>query len=194
MEPDCLTQLKHIGKARMKLLNAHGLTTIEQLYNISLEKLARIKTIGKTNAKRIKDAVHDYYAQKGIRPPEKPAAAKAKKDVEDAQWTALRKQIKRIQKRLKTVSEKLKPLWEKKYLGMYIDFKKKSNKLKSLLKDIEQTRDALSKKSYKKITKKTDILNDVLKSVKKKPNRKRYIEITQEVESITKALKKIVCE
>ncbi len=56
MKKDDLTQVKHIGVARMKLLNDVGITTIKQLHETPLEKLAQIGTIGEHYAKLIKDA------------------------------------------------------------------------------------------------------------------------------------------
>jgi len=51
MEQDDLTCLKHVGNSRMKFLNDSGITTIKQLNEIPLEKLAQVKSIG------------DYYAR-----------------------------------------------------------------------------------------------------------------------------------
>ena len=64
MKKDDLTQVKNIGAARMKLLNDSGITTIEQLYEIPVDKLAQIGTIGAHYAKLIKDAVTESYGEK----------------------------------------------------------------------------------------------------------------------------------
>lgn len=48
----------------MKLLNDSGITTITQLHDIPLDKLAGIKSIGEYYAKRIKKSVSDYYGVK----------------------------------------------------------------------------------------------------------------------------------
>ena len=62
MKKDDLTVVKHIGAARMKVLNDYGITTIKTLYEIPLEKLARVETLGEHYAKLIKDAVAEVYA------------------------------------------------------------------------------------------------------------------------------------
>lgn len=63
MKKDDLTQVKNIGPSRMKLLNDFGITTIKQLDETSLEKLAQIESIGLNYAKLIKDAVTEYYGK-----------------------------------------------------------------------------------------------------------------------------------
>ena len=40
MKQDDLTQLKHVGMSRMKLLNDFGIKTLKQLHELPLEKLA----------------------------------------------------------------------------------------------------------------------------------------------------------
>ena len=71
MKMDDLTQVKNIGNARKKLLNDHGITTIQQLYEIPLEKLEQVKSLGKHYATLIKEAVNDFYGEKA-ETPEKP--------------------------------------------------------------------------------------------------------------------------
>ena len=61
MKTDDLTQVKHIGAARMKVLNDSGITTLKKLSEIPLEKLARVETIGEHYAKLIKEAVTEVY-------------------------------------------------------------------------------------------------------------------------------------
>jgi predicted RecB family nuclease len=61
MKKDDLTLVKHVGAARMKVLNDSGITTIKMLYEIPLEKLTQIETIGERYAKLIKDAVTEVY-------------------------------------------------------------------------------------------------------------------------------------
>ena len=56
MKKEDLTQVKHVGALRMKMLNSSGITTISQLHQIPLEKLAQVKTIGPHYAKLIKAA------------------------------------------------------------------------------------------------------------------------------------------
>ncbi len=64
MKQDDLTQVKNIGPSRMKLLNDSGITTIKQLDETPLEKLAQIESIGFRYEKLIKDAVTEYYGKK----------------------------------------------------------------------------------------------------------------------------------
>ena len=188
MKKDDLTQVKYIGAARMKLLNDSGITTIRQLSKTPLEKLARIETIGEHYAKLIKDAVSESYGEKPEKTAPQTVAAKAKETKEISQ--NLGKQIKALKKQLKTATEHLKPLGKKKYLGLYIDFKKRSKTLKTRLDGVNQIQGDLSKAVTKKIIKNTDALSATLKNVRKKPNKKIYKKLAQEIQSLSKILKK----
>ena len=64
MKQDDLTDIKHVGLTRMRLLNDLGITTIKQLREIPLEKLAETKSIGTHYAKLIKNSVNEYYKEK----------------------------------------------------------------------------------------------------------------------------------
>ena len=66
MKKDDLTQVKNIGNARRNILANHGITTVQQLYDIPLEKLMQIKSLGQHYAKLIKAAVNDLYALKNV--------------------------------------------------------------------------------------------------------------------------------
>ena len=57
MKKDNLTQVKHIGALRMKMLNDAGVNTIKQLSEIPLEKLLKVGTIGEHYAKLIKAGI-----------------------------------------------------------------------------------------------------------------------------------------
>ncbi|MBW2591352.1 MAG: hypothetical protein JRD71_11745 [Deltaproteobacteria bacterium] len=187
MKKDDLTQVKNIGPSRMKLLNDFGITTIKQLDETPLAKLAQIESIGGYYAKLIKDAVTEYFGKK----PEKLAvtttSGKEKKVVDINR--NLRKRIKILNKRLKQAREDLKPLGKKKYLKAYIDFKKRSNTLKSRLKDLNQIEGFLSQKAQKKIIKNVDALNLTLKKAGKKPKKKNYNKLDQGIKSFTKILR-----
>ena len=96
MKQDDLTRLKHIGESRMKLLYNFGITTVEQLYQTPLEKLAQIKSIGAHYAKLIKEAVVEYYEEQRGESSEtiKPGKAKKIKKVD----RELNKRIKALNK------------------------------------------------------------------------------------------------
>lgn len=106
MKQNDLTQLKHVGVSRMKLLNDVGITTLEQLYEMPLEKLSDIKSIGRHYAKLIKNSVNEHYREKSKKSLGKPEAAKGKK-VEKINRD-LQKRIKRLHKNLNRVNENLK--------------------------------------------------------------------------------------
>ena len=188
MKKDDLTQLKYIGAARMKLLNDSGITTIRQLSETPLEKLARIETIGQHYAKLIKDAVSESDGEKPEKTAPKTVAAKVKDTKEISQ--NLGKQVKALKKQLRTATEHLKPLGKKKYLGLYIDFKKRSKTLKTRLDGVNQIQGDLSKAVTKKIIKNADALSATLKNVRKKPKKKIYKKLAQEIQSLSKILKK----
>jgi len=189
MKQDDLTQLKHVGVSRMKLLNDVGITTIEQLYEMPLEELSEIKSIGRHYAKLIKNSVNEHYREKSEKSLGKPGAAKGKK-VEEINRN-LQKNIKRLNKSLNRADEKLKPLWKKKYLDLYIVFKKRSNTLKTRMDTIDKIQKDLPKKVKKKIIKKSDALHSILKKTGKKLKKKKYKEVTQEIRSFSRMLRDI---
>ena len=188
MKKDDLTQIKNIGAARMKLLNNSGITTIKQLYETPLDELAQIGTIGAHYAKLIKDAVTEFYGKQ----PKKvaPKTVSAKKKMIDKSTQDLSRKIKTLLKRLKKAREDLKPLDKKKYLELYIDFKKKSNRLKTRLSKLDQIRGDLSQKATKNLIEKADALNTALRNVGKKPKKKKYKKISQEIASLSQLIKK----
>ena len=188
MKKDDLTQVKHIGAARMKLLNDFGITTIEQLYETPLEKLARIGTVGEHYAKLIKDAVSESYGGKPEKTAPKTVPGKEQKSIDIDR--NLRKRIKALNRRIKQARENLKPLGKKKYLGLYIDFKKRSNTLKSRLKGVDQIRGDLSEEVTKNIINNADALNATLKNVGGKPKKKIYKKVAQEIQLFSRMLKK----
>jgi uncharacterized FlaG/YvyC family protein len=190
MKQDDLTQLKHIGISRMQLLNDFGITTIKQLYEMPLEKLAEIKSIGSHYAKLIKISVTEYYKEKTKKTPGKTVSAKERKI--DEINRDLQKKIKRLNKSLSQVNEDLKPLWKKKYLELYIDFKKRSTNLKARLKALGKNHEDLPKKVKKNIIKNTDALTLTLNKVGKKPKKKKYKELTKEIQSFSKMLRDII--
>ena len=188
MKKDDLTLVKHIGAARMKLLNDSGITTILQLYETPLEKLAQVGTIGEHYAKLIKDAVSESYGEIPQKTAPKIVSGKEKDPKEINQ--NLRKQIKVLKKQLKRVNENLKPLGKKKYLELYIDFKKRSKTLKTRLNGLDQIRGDLSKEFTKNIIDNADALNATLKNVGGKPKKKIYKKLAQEIQLFSKMLKK----
>jgi len=188
MKKDDLTQVKNIGPSRMKLLNDSGITTIKQLDETPLEKLAQIESIGGRYAKLIKDAVTEYYGKKPEKLTVATASGKEKKVVDINR--NLRKRIKVLNKSLKQARENLKPLGKKKYLESYIDFKKRSNTLKSRLKGVDQIRGDLSEEVTKNIINNADALNATLKNAGGKPKKKIYKKVAQEIQLFSRMLKK----
>jgi predicted RecB family nuclease len=187
MKKEDLTLVKHIGTARMKALNDSGITTIKKLYEIPLEKLARIETIGEHYAKLIKDAVVEVYVPSAEKTAAKTGAAIEKK-MEPIN-ESLQKQIKILKKRLKQANEKLKPLGKKKYLELYVDFKKRSKTLKRYLNKLDTLEANLPEKIRSKIIKKADALIVTMKNAGKKPKKKSYKSLSQKIQSLAKMLR-----
>ena len=187
MKKDDLTRVKHIGAARMKVLNDSGITTIKKLYEIPLEKLAQIETIGEHYAKLIKGAVTEVYEPSSEKIAAETEPTKEKKIAKIDQ--DLQKQIKILNKRFKQTNEKLKPLGKKKYLPLYIDVKNRSKTLRARLKALGQPEGNLPQKVKKKIIKKAGALNATMKNVGKKPKKKTYKALSKEIQSFTKMLK-----
>ena len=188
MKKDDLTQVKHIGALRMKMLNGAGIKTIKQLSEMPQEKLAQVNTIGPHYAKLIKAAVAESFKKKPVK--STPKAVSVKKRKTTAADPDLNKRITLLKKRLKQANEKLKPLGKKKYLELYIDFKKRSKTLKIHLGRLNKNPGDLSKKATKKIIKDADALSATLKNVCKKPKKKKYQKISKEIQSFSKVLKK----
>ena len=188
MKKDDLTLVKHIGAARMKLLNDFGITTIRQLHETPLEKLARIGTIGQHYAKLIKDEISKSYGESTEKAVPK-ALSGNENDAAEINRN-LRKQMKALKKKLKQANENLKPLGKKKYLELYIDFKKRSKTLKTRLNGLDQIGGDLSTEVTKKIIDNADALNATLKNVGAKPKKKTYKNVSQEIQLFSKMLKK----
>ena len=190
MKQDDLTRIKHVGLSRMRLFNDVRITTIRQLREMPLEKLAAIKSIGDHYAKLIKNSVNDYYDEKKKTLPLEDASAKEIKPTRVNR--DLQKKIKRLNKNLYRVNEQLKPLWKKKYLISYIEFKKRSAKLKSRLEALDKIHQDLPEKVKYKLIKKADKLIINLKQVGKKPKKKKYKRITIEIRSFSSLLRDII--
>ena len=192
MKQDDLTCLKHVGSSRMKLLNDSGITTIKQLHEIPLEKLAEVKTIGEYYARLIKISVSDYYKGRNSNLSKMPTSSGEKKTGDINR--DLKKKIKRLRKILNRVNENLKPLWEKKYLVLYVDFKKRLTKLRPRLITLGRIMEDLPDEDKKNIIKKADALILNLKNVGKKPKKKKYKVAILEIQSFSKFLKDIFSE
>lgn len=189
MAKDDLTQVKNIGVSRMKLLNSAGITTIKQLHETSVEKLAEIKNIGLYYAKLIKNSAAECYAEKQK---ELPKDTKPKEDKQIKKTNLnLQKKLQTLKKTLSRVDENLKPLWKKKYLRLYISFKKRSNILLAVAGKIDQKVDDLPKKVNKKIIKDINSLNIFLKGIGKQPKKKKYQKIIKEIGSFSKMMQGI---
>jgi hypothetical protein len=190
MKQDDLTRIKHVGLSRMRLFNDVRITTIKQLSEMPLEKLAAIKSIGDHYAKLIKNSVNDYYEeQKKILPLEDASAKEIKPTRVNRD---LQKKIKRLNKNLYRVNEQLKPLWKKKYLTLFIEFRKRSTKLKSRLEALNKIHQDIPEKVKKRLIKKADQLIINLKQVGKKPKKKKYKKITIEIRSFSSLLRDII--
>jgi nucleotidyltransferase/DNA polymerase involved in DNA repair len=189
MKDDDLTQVKHIGPSRMKVLNDNGIRTIKQLYETPLEKLVRIAPIGERYAKLIKSAVTEYYGESAKKPIPAPMAAPRKEEKTEELNQNLEKRINALYKSLTRANEVLKPLGKKKYLELYIDFKKKSKTLKKRIDALNQNQGNLTNKRTKSIIKKADALNATLENVGKKTKKKKYQKLSKQIRSFSKMLR-----
>jgi len=190
MKMNDLTQVKNIGNARKKLLNDHGITTIQQLYEIPLEKLEQIKSLGKHYAALIKEAVNDFYGEKAetTEKPAKEVSANKDEKTEKAD-RYLTRELAKNSKFLIAAREKLKPIQNKKHLKLFVDLKKRSNKLKNRILALSQRQLDLSEKQKKKIIKKATALNTMLKNVGGKKKSKSMKALAKEIQSFSKFIK-----
>jgi hypothetical protein len=186
MKQSDLTQLKHIGPARMKLLNNFGVTTIKQLYEMPVDKLAGINSIGNHYAKLIKNSVTQHYSEKQEKLSTEIVSVKEKK-LKQINREFFKKN-KRLKKHLKQANDILKPLQKKKYLKLYIHFKTKSVKLKISLKTLDKIQQGLPKKAKRNIIKEMDALDLILTGVQKKPKKKKYKEVIKGIQSFSKMI------
>ena len=186
MKQSDLTQLKYIGPARMKLLNNFGITTINQLYEIPVDNLAGINSIGKHYAKLIKNSVTKHYSEKQGKLSAEIVSIKEKK-LKRINREFFKKN-KRLKKHLKRANDILKPLQKKKYLKLYINFKTRSVKLKISLKTLDKMQQDLPKKTKKNIIKEVDALDLILKGIQKKPKKKKYKEVITGIQSFSKMI------
>lgn len=190
MTQDDLSRLKHVGVARMNLLQARGITTIKQLKEMPEEKLAEIKSIGGHYAKLIKNSVTRYYSKKNEESPTKAMPAKEKK-IQEINLD-LQKTIKKLKNSLSKANENLKPISKKKHLELYVDFKKRSDKLTARLDKAGQIQDDLSRKVKKEIIKRADTLDKNLKGIGKKPKKKTYKESILKIQSFSKMIRGVI--
>ena len=189
MKKDDLTQVKYVGVARMKMFNKAGITTIKQLQDTSVEKLAQIEGLSEHYAKLIKNAVTELVGKKPAKPAPNAKPATAKKKKLGKVNEDLKKQFAVLKKRLKQVNENLKPLGKKKYVSAYLDLKKRSKTLRTRLKAFGQKQADLTNKQKKKIIKNVGALNSTLKNAGKKPKMKIYEKVIKEIQSFSKTLK-----
>jgi len=192
MKQDELTCLKHVGSSRMKLLNDSGIATIKQLHEIPFEKLAEVKTIGEYYARLNKISVSDYYRERNSHLSKMPTSLGEKKTGDINR--DLKKKIKRLRKILNRVNENLKPLWEKKYLVLYVNFKKRLTKLKARIRALVRIMEDLTDDDKKNIIKEAEALILNLKNVGKKPKKKKYKSVILQIQSFSKFLQDIVSE
>lgn len=189
MKKDDLTLVKNIGSARMKLLNSQGITTIQQLYEIPLEKLEQMRSLGKHYAKLIKASVTDFYGEKAASS-EKPVTVGSPSQGGKTNKTDrnLNAELAKTTKYLKTAKEKLKPVQKKKHIKLFVDLKKHSNRLKSRFRALGQIQSDISKKQKKKIIKKATSLNTMLKNVEKNKKGKTMKALSKEIQSFSKLI------
>ena len=190
MEQDDLARLKHVGVSRKKLLHEHGVITIRQLHEMPEENLAAIKSIGGYYARLIKNSAAEHCKEKqgplsaGIE------SSKERKNEETSR--VFQENMKRIRNRLTRVQEALRPLGKKKYIPFYIDFRKQLKNLKAVLDETDQIQGKLSRKTKKKIIKKTTGLAEFLKKAGRKPRKRNYKKINREILSFTGKLRDVI--
>jgi hypothetical protein len=168
----------------MKLFNESGITTIQQLREMPLENLAAVTSIGTHYARLIKNSVCEYDEKEGGKRP--PGIVSDKEKEVETIDREMKRKIGKLQKNLNRINENLKPLWNKKYLGLYVDFKKQFKKLKARLKVLIEKKAVISKKEKKNIVAKSGTLISHLKKVGKKPKKKTYKKITREIRSFSR--------
>ena len=187
-----LTRVKYIGASRMKSLKDLGITTLEQLHAMPVEKLAEISTIGRHYAKLIKDEVGEYFRQKpeGTAQESVPCEEIKAEEFKDT----LIKKIEVLKKRLIRMDKYFKPPVKKKILDSYNEFRKRAKTLMNRIDGLDQIYDGLSEKVSKNLIKRADSLNSEFKKAGKKINNRKIQKLSREVQLLSKKLKKIFSE
>ena len=189
MNEDDLTQVKNIGTARKNILVNHGITTVQQLYDIPLEELMQIKSLGQHSAKLIKAAVNDLYTQKKVAPAVTVSdGPREKKQKYTALDRKLKSELGKTTKYLKRAREKFKPIKKKKHLKLFVEFKTQSNNLKARILVLRRHQEDILKKQKKKITHKAVALNSKLKIAGKNKKGKTMKMLSKEIESFLSLL------
>jgi len=85
-------------------------------------------------------------------------------------------------------------LWEKKYLVLYVDFKKRLTKLRSRLLTLVRIMEDLPDEDKKNIIEQTEDLILNLQNVGKRPKKKKYKTTILEIQSYSKYLKDLFSE
>jgi hypothetical protein len=188
MKQDVLTKVKYIGASRMKALKDFGIITIRQLYEAPTDELAKIPNIGKYYAKLIKSCVNDLYEKK-------PGGLKSKTVVPEGKETPdikedLGNQIKILTEGLKQTVEALGSKEKKRHPKLYMGLKKRTGRLMKHLEELNKVQGNLPGEISKKIIKKADTLNAVLKKAGRGFKKKEYEKISQRMQSFSKFLKK----
>ena len=191
MERDDLTTVKYIGASRMKSLNDSGITTIKQLSETPIEELIRISTIGMHYAKLIKTAASEAYQGKP-REMITPKDVFGKEEIPYKIKHDFNKKIKALKKRLNLASEGIMSLKKKKHQKLYPTFKKRSEILMNLLRELTKTDKDLSGKFLNKTAKKIDSLSALLKNPGKKFKKKKLKRLFREIDSFSNMLKKTI--
>jgi len=191
MNKDDLTQVKNIGNARKKILASHGITTVQQLYKMPLEKLMQIKSLGRHYAKLIKVAVNEYYETKAAASAESDAVVSTDKKEKSVKIDRkIGAELAKTPKYLKRAKRKFEPINKKKHLKLFVEFKTKSNGLKMQILTLRQSKLDLSKKQKKKILRKAEALNVMVKHVGKKKKAKTMNKLNNEIKSLLNLLGK----
>lgn len=190
MESEDLARVKHVGPSRKKLLHDHGITTIQQLHEMSEEKLAGIKSIGKHYAKLLKNSVNEYSKRKQEKLPARIVSAKERK-IEEIHRD-LQRNCNKLNNILNRLNEDFKPLGKGKHLELYVNFKKTSREVNALLTEIGQRQQTLSRKIKKNIIRKISDLTVLLNKAGKKPKKKKFDRLNEKIKAFSSKLQNFI--
>jgi len=202
MSDNELTCVPGIGPARAKRLNEYGVLTIEDLKNMTIEDLAAIKTIGMSNANKLKAAVHAMGVSEAISDElevvhvedEKTILEEMVQLIDPKSFKLVKKTRESLEGLHETINnglEKLKPLGKKKWLKHYIEYKCQVRKLEKRLVSTLGELEDLSKKSKKTLEKTASNLEDALTDLWSNIKRKKFEKVNKELEAFRKALKSL---
>jgi len=176
---DDLTRVHQVGEKRARDLAELGITTFQQLVDHPPQELDRLPGMNVALVATIKQSAAALIAEAGVGSPLE----------EDKLEQRLHLQIDKVEKTLQRANEELKPLWKKKYLSYYVNYKKSGKKLLSRLKYARNHPEKLDRDGREYLLGELKLLRRCVKETMAKPKKKNYERCLHQLKQTSKLLK-----